>query len=335
MAIQADGNLYIYVLNVGQGDASVIVTPNGNIIIIDARAPDKLVKLLKDLGLKNNEGISFLIITHPHTDHFSGAARLINEFSVKSVIMAPFWIEFGLGLGPPTYRNIVNELEKKGVTINFVSGYTRFYPDKTSASRESGVASDALYLELLGPPNFLLEELSESRELDTNHLSILSRINWKDFRMVSAGDAQMENWAYFDQEGMLEHKCYVLKSAHHGSCNGTQWERLYKLKPKYVIVSSDPAKQDHLPDLIGTAIFAKYSVTKRSGESKAIVGLTKYTGSIRIKVQDNGTRKVDFFGDTQYKKIDLTKSNELTWETNPTKWQELLNDNVNNFISNP
>jgi len=49
--------------------------------------------------------------------------------------------------------------------------------------------------------------------------------------MILAGDAQMENWAAFDQEGLLEDPCAVLKSAHHGSSNGTQWERLRRLEP--------------------------------------------------------------------------------------------------------
>ncbi|KAF5413239.1 MAG: hypothetical protein C5S38_06930 [Candidatus Methanophagaceae archaeon] len=52
MPFQADGKMRIFVLNVGQGDTSVIITPEGKVIIIDAVFPDKLIDLLSQLGIK-------------------------------------------------------------------------------------------------------------------------------------------------------------------------------------------------------------------------------------------------------------------------------------------
>ena len=75
-----DRTLTIYILNVGQADTSVIITPNGEYVIIDAARPDKLVNLLENIGLKKGEPIHELIITHPHLDHFCGTNRLLEEY---------------------------------------------------------------------------------------------------------------------------------------------------------------------------------------------------------------------------------------------------------------
>jgi beta-lactamase superfamily II metal-dependent hydrolase len=110
--------------------------------------------------------------------------------------------------------------------------------------------------------------------------------------MVFAADAQMENWAHYDREGLLEQSCDVLKAAHHGSKRGTQWERLERLAPKVVIVSSDPAATHELPDLVGSAIFLEYDE-----DEDHTVALTSETGTIKITVDAAGFYDVVSFGE--------------------------------------
>lgn len=331
MPVQPSGNLTIYVLNVSQADTSVIITPQGNILIIDAVRPDKLVNLLGDIGLNDNDEIAELIITHPHVDHFSGANRLIDKYNIKSVTLSPFWNKYGTG--PPSYRTMINEIERKRIPVDFISGYSRFYPDTDSYSTQSNIDPKDFYIELLGPSNNLIGGLERCGNLDTNHLSIMSRLNWKNFRMIFAADAQMENWACFDQEGMLESNCNILRTAHHGSCNGTQWERLYRLKPRCVIVSANPDKSHNLPDLIGTSIFAKYSLHNSSNEPKKIVALTSSTGSIRITKSYQGRYKLECFKEEPDDYIDINTPKNLSWSSNPTDWETLLSDNARNFYT--
>ncbi len=337
MPFQADGNLYIYVLNVGQADTTVIVTPQGNCIIIDAKNPRKLANFLEKINQPANKEISELIITHPHKDHFSGANRIIKDYKISGVKLSPFWNNFGLG--PPQYQTIVERVVTKEFPVHFVSGYSRIYPDGTPISvkkKGAWVDPDTLYVELLGPSNNLLEILEESDELDGNHLSIMARLSWKNFRMVFAGDAQMENWSYFDQEGMLEEKCYILKTAHHGSCNGTQWERINRLKPMYTIVSSDPTTSHQLPDLIGTSIFAKYSLEESywKKDINNIVALTSETGTIKITVTDAGDRIVEYLDEKADEDITTNMINNpkpLTWDNNPTDWEAILDSKADKF----
>jgi len=321
----ANETLKIYTLNVGQADTSVIVTPKNNLIIIDAVRPGKLVHLLQNIGFPETSEIQELIITHPHLDHFSGANRLLKDYQVKSVTLAPFWNAYGAG--PPTYRQMINKIEEENCSVDFISGYGRIYPEgalDTSASSNPLFDTESIFIELLGPPNSMISQLERDGKLDTNHLSIMARLNWKNFKMVFAGDAQMENWSHFDSEGMLSEKCNILRSSHHGSCNGTQWERIDRMNPKYVIISSDPEKRHHLPDLVGTSIFAKYEVS----DTSKVVALTKNTGSLKITVTDGTIDSVQYIGDLYNKNIQSLQGTTLTAANNPTDWKSLLDSST-------
>ena len=181
-------------------------------------------------GVRPDGAIAHLVVTHPHNDHYNAVSGLVAECAIGKVTLSPFWFY----AGTPAYHTIINRAQSDHIPLHFLSGYERHYPD-------GGTFPDypeGFYLELVGPPNYMFENLRQEERnlLNPNHLSILARLNYGRFRMVFAADAQMENWAHYDREGLLEKPCDVLKAAHHGSKRGTQWERLERLEPKLAIV---------------------------------------------------------------------------------------------------
>ncbi len=126
-----DEDLHIYLLNVGQGDTTIVVSPKGNVIIIDAMKPKKVTDFLTQLG--NNDEIEHLIITHPHDDHYGACNNLAKNLNIKKATLAPFWHAFGVG--PVTYRAIIAQLETDNVPLAFLSGYSR-------ARTASGLCTD-------------------------------------------------------------------------------------------------------------------------------------------------------------------------------------------------
>ncbi|TFG72116.1 MAG: MBL fold metallo-hydrolase [Anaerolineales bacterium] len=262
--------LEIYILNVGQADTAVIRTPNNKLIVIDAVKPRKVKALLQALQ-PDRPKIKHLILTHPHWDHYAGVSSLLSTFPVERVTLAPFWYLPGTS----GYHQIINRIQEAEIPLNFLSGYDRFYPDGGTYP----AYENQPYVELLGPPNNTLADLYESQLLTPNHLCIITRVTYGAFSIVLAADAQMENWAHYDREGMLAQRCDVLKAAHHGSRNGIQWERLERLSPSLVVVSSDPEMGHHLPDVIGSVIFLEYD--RETGKR---VALTRDTGTIKLAV---------------------------------------------------
>lgn len=327
--ITGDGNLHVYMVNVGQGDTTVIVSPGGSVIVVDVMRPAKIVRLLKDLGHRGNDRISQLVITHPHSDHFSGGNLLASEFAIAQATVAPAWHTFGMG--PQTYRRLMGRFYDGGTNVTFLAGYSRWYPDSAMAAPSAAaqphddreVDVDAPFIEMLGPTNGLIRMLEDANIFNTNHLSIMLRVSWRRFRMIIGGDAQMENWAFFDHERMMEEKCQVLRTAHHGSSNGTQWERLDRLGPSAVIVSSDPGGGHSLPDLTSAAVFLRFD---RAPNRMAVT--TSDSGTIHMEVKANGSRTMRCFRDAPGQNVDLDAGAPLTRQNNPTDWAALLHHRI-------
>lgn len=83
---QADGRLDIYWIDVEGGAATLIVTPRGESVLIDAgnpghRDPDRIVQVAAgQAGLRQ---LDHVIVTHYHTDHFGGVATLGTVLPIK------------------------------------------------------------------------------------------------------------------------------------------------------------------------------------------------------------------------------------------------------------
>lgn len=312
MPINTNGQMWIYCVNVGQGDTTVIITPENNVVIIDAMRAKKIIRLLSDLGMTDQEEINHIVVSHPHSDHYSGVVGLLNNFAkVDALTLTSLW---RYTEDKPGYNNIINTAVQKDIPISFLSGYAQVFPDQSPV-----VDANSLRMELLGPSNHFIELLHDAKELTTNHRSIIARLQLGKFLMVIAGDAQMETWSHFDSEQMLADPCSVLRVAHHGSANGTQYERITRLAAEVLIVSSDPDGKDKLPDLIGRATFLKYTESSKN----PLTALTHDTGTIKIEVKPSGRYDVFHFGESKKENIALQDQQALTVAQNPTNWKTL------------
>src|SRR5262249_10347934 len=65
------------VLDVGQGDAILIRSPEGKTALVDAGPNGGVVPLLRDRGVDH---LDLLVVSHHHADHYGGAAEVIRAF---------------------------------------------------------------------------------------------------------------------------------------------------------------------------------------------------------------------------------------------------------------
>ena len=80
-------DLIIHVIDVGQGDATFIVLPNNETVLIDAGtrgAGDDVVDYLNTLGITT---IDYVVGTHPDADHIGGLIKVIPAFDVKNIYL--------------------------------------------------------------------------------------------------------------------------------------------------------------------------------------------------------------------------------------------------------
>jgi beta-lactamase superfamily II metal-dependent hydrolase len=91
-------DLEIYFIDVEGGQATLIVTPAGQSVLIDAgygrtsRDPDRIMVAAREAGI---ERIDFLVITHFHGDHVGGVPELAARIPIAT------FVDYGGPLGTP------------------------------------------------------------------------------------------------------------------------------------------------------------------------------------------------------------------------------------------
>ena len=105
-----DFNTYVYFLDVGQGDSSLIYSKH-KVILIDTggndniKVSDNTIKFLKSTGKSK---INYLVLTHGDFDHMGEAINLVNNFKVEKVI-------FNCGEFNELEKDLIKVLDKKKI----------------------------------------------------------------------------------------------------------------------------------------------------------------------------------------------------------------------------
>ncbi|MES2796612.1 MAG: MBL fold metallo-hydrolase [Bacteroidota bacterium] len=110
--LQANKLLEVCFVDVGQGDGSLVITPDDKFILIDAGKGDNMVRFLNwRFNLKNRTDqlpIEMLIITHSDEDHYGGFDQIINhdKINIKRIYHNGIMERAGNELlGPRTTKN--------------------------------------------------------------------------------------------------------------------------------------------------------------------------------------------------------------------------------------
>ena len=205
--VASEDELVAHYIDVGQGDASVIELPNGEVMLIDAGTSgygDDIVEYIEDLGY---DTIDYVVATHPHADHIGGMAEVIGSFQIGSIYM-PKAVTTS-----KTYENLLETIQEKGLSV------------KTGKAGVEVLEEDDLAILMVAPVRESYSNL--------NNYSIVLTITYGDTTFLYTGDAEEDSLS----EITSNIKADVLKVGHHGSDTSTTKEFLEKVKPEYAIIS--------------------------------------------------------------------------------------------------
>ena len=103
-------NLKIYFIDVGQGDSTLIITPNNKKILIDCGEGNTSVLLdyLLDRRIKT---IDYVIISHFDSDHCNGLIDIVKNLNVKNIIISK------QAYMSNEYINIAKIINKKRINV--------------------------------------------------------------------------------------------------------------------------------------------------------------------------------------------------------------------------
>lgn len=211
-------NLEITAFSVQNADAFLIKTPQNKYFIIDtaksgynggkSQAEIIILKYLKDLGIKNFEG---MILTHFDNDHSGGAVDLYNNLHIN--------------------KTYINSFSDKSYTSNKI--YKTIKPLYKAKNKE------IIYTE----PEFEIKTYYAKIKDNDNESSIITSIKYKDFSGLFMGDAGII--AYNALKNELPKNLSLLKLGHHGAKNVIDEKMLSDLNPKYVLISSASGDKNH------------------------------------------------------------------------------------------
>ena len=130
--LRKNADVSIHFIDVGQGDASLILTDEAAVVIDagPASGGDRLTSYIK----KYTDKVDCLVISHAHEDHMGGAADLISSLDVSEVIMTSYSTEaafFSRALDAMIDRDVKATESKVGETYSFGDiKLTALSPDK-------------------------------------------------------------------------------------------------------------------------------------------------------------------------------------------------------------
>jgi len=210
-----DDKLHVSFLDVGQGDAILIQTPNGQDILIDG-GPD-FQKINLELSEKLpfwDRTIDLVVCTQPQADHVTGLVEVLQRYKVKQLL------EPGVSYNSSIYQEWLNIVEDKGIEYNIAR-----------AGQEIDLGN-GIELEVLNPPQDFFEETSH--DIDNN--GVVLRLTWGKVSFLFTADIREEvEFELIGQRANL--RSTVLKVAHHGSETSTTSQFLAAVAPEVAVIS--------------------------------------------------------------------------------------------------
>ena len=228
-------NLQFHFIDVGQGDSSLIITPKGKTILIDAgdeAHAKKVVSYVREQGI---EKLDLVIATHPDADHIGGMDKVIKNFDIDVFAMPD------VSAKTNQYKQIQRELKAKKMKA------TRLYQG------DEVQIDDSLDFEILSP-------VKGKKYDDTNEYSIVAKIVYKDTSFILMGDATMENEVDIINN-VPDIDIDVLKLGHHGSSTSSSDYFITKTSPKIAIISCGKNNKYGHPHQEVMRVLKKHGVT--------------------------------------------------------------------------
>lgn len=222
------GVLELTAIDVGQGDALLVVFPDSRTLLIDSGGLPFWTHAQMDIGEEVvssylwTRGISHLdavALTHAHADHMGGLPAVIANFHP-----ADFWLPEGIP--QPEIAGLLDEAKRFHVKVVYRRAGDDF-------------AYGGAQIRVLAPdPDFPI------RVAHRNDESLVMKISYRQTSALLEADAEKGT----ERMVALEHpEADVLKVAHHGSATSSEPEFLSAVHPHFAVISVGRRNVYHHP----------------------------------------------------------------------------------------
>lgn len=205
--------LTVRFLDVGQGDAIHILTPDGYEMLIDGGPSPAVLRELTEGRSFFDRQIDVVVATHPDTDHVAGLVDVLSRYDVGMIVEtaaehdAPAAVAFSNAAGAEGTRRITAQA---GQTIQLGASTT---------------------VRVLSP-------YGDTTSWENNTASVVVQVVYGDTEFMLTGDAPSAIEEYLVGASGSGIESEVLKLGHHGSKTSSSAVFLQLVQPEYAVVSA-------------------------------------------------------------------------------------------------
>ncbi len=212
------GETIVSVLDVDQGQAVLIVAPDGSAALIDAgrsqtRIREEIAPYAYSLGVTE---LKYLILSHPDQDHVGGMPEVFDQFTVDN------WVDPAIPTTNQTYEESINIVLDKNI------------PALLARQGEKLSLGSGVELSLLWPESDFILSGSEP---DSNNNSVVVLISVGDIDVLVTGDLEKRGEHALVEQMAASLQAELLVVGHHGSNSSSTAEFLDAVDPDVALIS--------------------------------------------------------------------------------------------------
>ncbi len=199
-------NLVVHYLDVGQGDSEFIEFPNGETMLIDAGETDKGETVISDISALGYNKITYLVATHPHSDHIGGMPAVLDAFEVANAYLP------NASSSSDIYAEFLDKLDAEGCNV---------YEAKNGVSVIQTESISAYFVAPCG---------TDYKNL--NNYSAVLKLVYGETSFLFTGDAQSQS----EKEITADVTADVVKVGHHGSKTSSGQAFVNAVSAEYAVI---------------------------------------------------------------------------------------------------
>ncbi len=231
-----DGEVQFHFIDVGQGDAALIRTADGDILIDGGTnaAEERILAYLDMLGVTE---LAYAVFTHPDEDHIGGADGIILRYRPLRVMLPD------LSHDSPDSSNLAAAIRSEGCEV-------------ITASPGQSFRVGGLTCAVLAPlPDSCGQGVCPGSNCPhLNDHSVILRVDFGETSALFVGDAESAAEEALLRQygtapgGMLD--CDILKLGHHGAATSSKDAFLRAVSPAFGVISCGKGNSHGHPDQV-------------------------------------------------------------------------------------
>ncbi|WP_394743222.1 ComEC/Rec2 family competence protein [Natronococcus roseus] len=214
----SNGELEIHHIDVGQADATLLIEPSGETMLIDSGDwRQGGADVIDYLEAHDVDRIDHLVATHAHADHIGGHDEIIEHYETEHDGVGTAY-DSGVAATSQTYERYLDAIEEHDVELLVVEEDDHF---------EFGDAD----VHVLNPP-------AGDSGSDLHYNSVTMSIEFGEFSYLTTGDAEADAEQRMVDEHGDDLDADVYQAGHHGSSTSSTAPFMDQVSPEVAIISS-------------------------------------------------------------------------------------------------